>query len=169
MITPVAADQWRSAAEALLAEGYCWFGLLTAVDDPRDGTLDVVLVVAPRVMGEEAAGTAADSRAGDWRGIRTRLDRADPMLPTVSDLWSGASTAEREAAEMFALTFEGHPDPRPFLLPSGSPPVLRRDVGLLRRADTRWPGEKEPGEATSPRRRRSRALAADPDAWDGAV
>jgi NADH-quinone oxidoreductase subunit C len=35
----------------------------------------------------------------------------------VFDLWKGADWLERETAEMFGITFEGHPNPVPLLLP----------------------------------------------------
>lgn len=53
---------------------------------------------------------------------------AIPVFPSISSLWRAADWHEREAAELFGIQFEGHPDPRKLLLPSdweGYP--LRKD------------------------------------------
>ncbi len=60
--------------------------------------------------------------------IHVRLPREEPVLPTVSGVFPAANWKEREAAELFGITFEGHPDPRKLLLPEeweGYP--LRKD------------------------------------------
>lgn len=41
-----------------------------------------------------------------------------PVFPSVADLWQTANWHEREAAELYGIHFEGHPDLRPLLLPS---------------------------------------------------
>lgn len=48
--------------------------------------------------------------------IKTLLPLGDPNLPTVTDLWAGADWHERETAEMFGMTFVGHPNPKHLLL-----------------------------------------------------
>ena len=60
--------------------------------------------------------------------ICVRLPRAKPSLPSIVCLFPAADWKEREAAEMFGITFEGHPDLRNLLLPEdweGHP--LRKD------------------------------------------
>ncbi|MBE0428708.1 MAG: NADH-quinone oxidoreductase subunit C [Thermoleophilia bacterium] len=47
--------------------------------------------------------------------IRVRLDRDAPVVPSVTSLWEGANWHEREAYDLFGITFEGHPDPRRIL------------------------------------------------------
>ena len=49
--------------------------------------------------------------------LKVRLEEDDPRVPSVTPLWPTANWQEREAAEMFGITFEGHPDPRHLLLP----------------------------------------------------
>jgi NADH-quinone oxidoreductase subunit C len=57
------------------------------------------------------------------------LPYQDPHIATLTGLIPGAAYYEREVAEMLGVTFDGHPDPSPLLLPddweSGAP--LRRD------------------------------------------
>lgn len=66
--------------------------------------------------------------SADAAMVKVTVPRAAPRLPTATGLWCLANWAEREIAEMFGITFEGHPDPRPLLLPEdfeGFP--LRKD------------------------------------------
>jgi len=55
----------------------------------------------------------------DGRGLtlKTSLPREGVHITTITDLISGASYYEREVSEMLGVTFDGHPDPRPLLLP----------------------------------------------------
>ena len=57
-----------------------------------------------------------------WDGggltLRTSLPREEPHIATLTDLIPGAAFYEREVSEMLGVTFDGHPDPRPLLLPN---------------------------------------------------
>jgi NADH-quinone oxidoreductase subunit C len=60
--------------------------------------------------------------------IKCRLPKAAPELPSSVPVHRAAQWHERECAEMFGITFRGHPDPRHILLPEdwvGHP--LRKD------------------------------------------
>ena len=56
-----------------------------------------------------------------WDGsgltLRTSLPREGPHIATLTDLIPGAALFEREVCEMLGVTFDGHPNPRPLLLP----------------------------------------------------
>jgi NADH-quinone oxidoreductase subunit C len=41
--------------------------------------------------------------------LRTDLDRADPRVASVADLWPTADWHEREAYDLMGIQFEGHP------------------------------------------------------------
>lgn len=49
--------------------------------------------------------------------VRTRVPRAEPEVPTVSDIHPGANWHERETHEFFGIKFQGHPYLVPLLLP----------------------------------------------------
>ena len=54
----------------------------------------------------------------DWlRVIADGLSRDDPRIPSVTFLWKGAEWMEREAYDMFGITFEGNRDLRRIYMP----------------------------------------------------
>lgn len=76
-------------------------------------------------------------------GITIKADFPDDTLTvgTWVNEYPGANWHEREAAEMFGVSFEGHPNPMPLYLPTsfeGHP--LRKDFPLLSRMVKPWPG-----------------------------
>jgi NADH-quinone oxidoreductase subunit C len=58
-------------------------------------------------------------KLGHSAAVKVRCPPDDPHLPSVSHLWQTANWHEREAAEMFGLIFDGHPDLRPLLTEEG--------------------------------------------------
>ena len=48
--------------------------------------------------------------------FKVRIPNDNPTVPTVTSVWQGANWHERETAEMFGITFAGHPYPEPLLL-----------------------------------------------------
>ncbi len=60
--------------------------------------------------------------------VKCILPKENPVMPTTVPVHRASQWHERECAEMFGITFEGHPDPRNILLPDdwvGYP--LRKD------------------------------------------
>jgi NADH-quinone oxidoreductase subunit C len=54
----------------------------------------------------------------DWlRVIADGLSRDDPRCPSITFLWKGAEWMEREAYDMFGITFEGNRDLRRIYMP----------------------------------------------------
>jgi NADH-quinone oxidoreductase subunit C len=76
--------------------------------------------------------------------LKVRMPADDLTCPTISDIYPTANWHEREAAEMFGIAFEGHPQPVKLLLPEpfeGHP--LRKDFPLMSREAKPWPGAVE--------------------------
>jgi NADH-quinone oxidoreductase subunit C len=60
--------------------------------------------------------------------IRVEVPTENPSVPSVESIWRTANWHEREAYDLFGITFAGHPDLRRILLPydwEGHP--LRKD------------------------------------------
>jgi NADH-quinone oxidoreductase subunit C len=54
----------------------------------------------------------------DWlRVVADGLSRDDPRVPSITFLWPGAEWMEREAYDMFGITFEGNRDLRRIYMP----------------------------------------------------
>ena len=51
--------------------------------------------------------------------IKADLPYDDPVIPSVSQVWAAAEWYEREARDLFGVTFQGNPDSAPLLLYEG--------------------------------------------------
>lgn len=66
-----------------------------------------------------------------WLRIRARVDRADPRIPTITNLWEGAMFHEREMFDMMGIIFEGNRDLRRiYMSPDYRSFPLRKDFVL---------------------------------------
>ena len=60
--------------------------------------------------------------------LKVELDRSNPVIDSVTEIWKTADWHEREAYDLLGIKFNGHPDLRRILLPDdweGHP--LRKD------------------------------------------
>jgi NADH-quinone oxidoreductase subunit C len=106
-----------SAVMVQLRDGMTFkhMNFMTAIDRPESNHIETIY----RLFSYETRDAVV---------IRVTLDRERPAVATVSDIFRTAEWHEREAAEMFGITFVNHPDPRLLLLPDafiGHP--LRKD------------------------------------------
>ena len=51
--------------------------------------------------------------------VKSKLDRTNPEIETVSNIWQTANFHEREVYELFGVNFLNHPDLRLLILPDG--------------------------------------------------
>lgn len=86
--------------------------------------------------------------------LKADLDDEAPTIDTWIPVYAGADWHEREAYEMYGITFVGHPNLKNIYLPGafeGNP--LRKDFPLLARRVKPWPGivdvEPMPGDDTA--------------------
>lgn len=113
----VTAEEWRTIAEKLNSDFTIKFDFLfclTCVDWKSHLTMVYHL-------------TSTENRENNLV-VKVKLDRTNPQIETVCDLWRGAELFEREVYEMFGVNFINHPDLRRLILPdewNGFP--LRKD------------------------------------------
>jgi Ni,Fe-hydrogenase III large subunit/NADH:ubiquinone oxidoreductase subunit C len=65
--------------------------------------------------------------------IRTEVPKENPKIQSITDLIPGANFHEREAADLFGVIFEGHPNPVRLVLPEDWPEnlyPLRKDAKI---------------------------------------
>jgi len=65
--------------------------------------------------------------------VRCQVPAANPVLPTLFDLWPGTEAMEREVYDLMGIVFDNHPDLTRILMPEdweGHP--LRKDYGVGR-------------------------------------
>ncbi len=74
--------------------------------------------------------------------LKVLVDKADPKIPTISDIFSGAVWHERETQDFTGLVFEGLMNPTPLLLPADADfhPLRKADKALKKAADLIEPG-----------------------------
>ncbi|MFC9004427.1 NADH-quinone oxidoreductase subunit C [Streptomyces microflavus] len=154
----VPATEWITALRTARDElGCSYFDWLSAVDEPGTGF---------RVCAHVAALGGGTVRR---LMLRTTVPHDAAVLPSAIDVYAGAAWHERETHEMFGVTFEGHPDLTPLLLPEGfEGHPLRKDFVLAARVAKAWPGAKEPGESEhgGPKRRTMLPPGVpDPNEW----
>jgi NADH-quinone oxidoreductase subunit C len=168
----VTADAWADTARFLrTGMGFAFFNWLSAIDwmpspfgRDMDSQVDLALEGAePKPAEEMTWGVAGGetrfqvfARVNDvvnHRAITIKADVPEDTLtvPTWVPVYAGANWHEREAWEMFGITFAGHPGLRHLYLPGafeGNP--LRKDYPLLARRVKPWPGivdvEAMPGD-----------------------
>ncbi len=153
----VATDTWATSAAALKTSlGFDYFCFLSAIDwlpspfgkgeeDPTAEPVERDTEIKQGLAGGETR-LQVFARIVNHRthvGITMKADVPDatPVVPSWVSVFTGANWHEREAHEMFGISFAGHPDLRNMYLPTdfeGHP--LRKDFPLLARMVKPWPG-----------------------------
>jgi NADH-quinone oxidoreductase subunit C len=107
----VAAGRWHDVAMFLRDDPRFRFNMLRAVsgvDRQAQNELEAVyelIAMAPAEGGPDGFWTARHTLA-----VKVRTDRADPHIPSVSDVWPAADWHERETYDLVGIVFDGHPD-----------------------------------------------------------
>jgi NADH-quinone oxidoreductase subunit C len=152
---------WPEVAVAAKAMGFTFFDYLSAIDwlpSPFGRDMDaqedlLVSGATPKEQGPIEQGYAGGTTRfqviarlydiSSATGIHLKADLPDDDLSigTWSSTFRGADWHEREAFEMFGISFDGHPNLIKLYLPldfQGFP--LRKDFPLLARRVRPWPG-----------------------------
>ena len=121
---------YLATVESLRDEGYCTATDLTVVDSlTHPGRSGLPGGVQPERF-EVVVGLFDHARRERVR-LRIQVPADDPTVPSLFDLFPGTEAMEREAWDLFGVSFEGHPDHSRILLPEdwvGHP--LRKDEGI---------------------------------------
>jgi NADH:ubiquinone oxidoreductase subunit C len=125
-------EQWHDAAQFLRDEQEFTMCLdVTAVDHLLDGVRYIADGVVPERY-EVVSNFISHTRNRRIRLI-SEVPASDPTIATISDVYPGMTFGEREAYDMFGVTFEGHADLTRILMPddwAGHP--LRKDYPTAR-------------------------------------
>jgi NADH/F420H2 dehydrogenase subunit C len=99
----VDAEQWRLLATLLrsIPHNFDYLFCLTCVDWKTHFTTVYHL-------------TSTDHRRAIV--VKAKVDRNDPLIDTVSDIWKTAEFHEREVFDLFGVRFKNHPDLRRLIL-----------------------------------------------------
>ncbi len=100
-VKPIVVEptELRQEMERLKAEGMDFLECLTGVDWMEEGLGCIY--------------TLTSTETGKMVHVQTAtLDRGNPLLPSVSDLWAVANIYEREVFDFYGIRFTGHPDMR---------------------------------------------------------
>lgn len=144
-------DRWVEALTAARdVHQLTFFSWLSAIDWTNE------VAVGDKLTSEveeryELMAAVSDLTDGNLIIFSTDLGREKPSIPTLTTVFPGANWHEREAAEMFGIAFEGHPQLQKLYLPEGfEGHPLRKSFPLLTREVKPWPGtvdvEKMPGQ-----------------------
>ena len=137
-VVTVAPGRYQEIATFLRDEpslAFDFFDFLTAVD------------YTPKGKGYEVVTHLYSTKQHHNVRLKVECDAEDPHCPTLTEIWSGANWAEREAWELFGIVFDGHPHLVKLVLPEqfeGHP--LRKDFALMTREAKPWPGAVPEGE-----------------------
>ena len=138
----VDAANWVDALTKARDElGLIFFSWLSAVDWAND----VAVGGAPEDPVEERYEilcALSDLSTGRLVVFSADIDKESATIDSLVDVFAGANWHEREAAEMFGITFTGHPELAKLYLPDafeGHP--LQKSYPLLSREVKPWPGK----------------------------
>ncbi len=87
--------------------GFNYLSSVTGVDLIEDNKMEVVYH------------TYSIDQGGGSLTLKVQVDRENPVVPSLIDIWPGADFQEREIWDLFGIHFEGHPDLRRILLWEG--------------------------------------------------
>ncbi|MCX8093495.1 MAG: NADH-quinone oxidoreductase subunit C [Candidatus Goldbacteria bacterium] len=91
-----------------------WLNFITAIDWPENQNIEIIYYLYSNITKDKVV-------------IRVKLDRNNPTIDTITDIFKTAEWHERETAEMFGVKFLNHPYPKRLLTIDGMDAPLRKD------------------------------------------
>ena len=136
------STEWIEAHEQLRDEfNLKFFSWLSAVDWDND----VSVGEAPKekvVPCFEVISCLSNVENTNLVTVSTTIDKLEPKIDSLLDVYEGANWHEREAYEMFGISFTNHPNLEKLYLPDGyeGNPMLK-SFELISREVKPWPGD----------------------------
>jgi len=123
IVIKVAKENFASTLNALKSLSFNRLNLLTAVDFIKDNQFEIVALVY------------SDEKK-DMAIVKVRIDRDNPEIETLINIYPNAYKYEVELGEMFGIKVIGNPDSmKPFVLEGWSDlPPLRKDFDSIKYA-----------------------------------
>ena len=91
-----------------------------AKDDPRLAVKQLLCLACVDLQESFELVYILHSLDPEWTlAVKTSVPYDSPQVPSVTSVWRAAEWYEREAHDLFGVTFDGHPDPAPLLLYEG--------------------------------------------------
>ena len=118
----VGAGSVQPQQKALLVDPKKWLEVarfLRDVPDLKFDYLSNLTSVDYEGLLEVVADLFSVERGGEGLTIKTRVDKKDPKLDSLTLVWSGADLQEREIYDMMGVRFEGHPNLKRILMWEG--------------------------------------------------
>ena len=138
----VDSTQWIETHEQLRDEfNLKFFSWLSAVDWDND----VSIGEAPKESVTpcfELITCLSDVENTNLVTVSTTIDKSEPQINSLVEIYEGANWHEREAYEMFGISFANHPNLEKLYLPDGyeGNPMLK-SFELISREVKPWPGD----------------------------
>ena len=130
----VVAERWAEVARFLRDDPHLAMNMLrciSAIDRHPEPFIDLVYDLVSMQFGKPNGDTPRPGALWAESGaiaVKVRLPRDGGHVRSVADVWPAAEWHEREAFDLFGVSFDGHPDLRRILCPddwAGNP--LRKD------------------------------------------
>jgi NADH-quinone oxidoreductase subunit C len=134
-------SRWVEAVEAVRdGAGLAFFSFLSAIDWSNEVAVGEPLAETVEERYEILV-RLSNGKNNDAVTLSTDLPKDDARIQTLANVYGGANWHEREAAEMFGIQFEGHPNlNRLYLTDEFEGHPLRKTYPLLSREIKPWPG-----------------------------
>jgi len=115
-------------------QGYVHLSFITCVDQLEEGEFELVYMLRNHSIHHDL-------------GVKTRIDRENPVMESIHGHWAAVATYQRELREMFGIDFPGCPRvEESFALESWEgPPPMRRDFDTRKYSEETYfprPGRK---------------------------
>lgn len=98
----------KAICKELAEKGFDHVKSLTGIDRPEDGQIELVYHVSSY---------SSSDLQGEIAEIRTKIDRDDPRIGSLAELWPSAEYMEAETRDLLGVIFEGNELGDPLLLP----------------------------------------------------